>query len=664
MEYSWSHFMRQEPAQKTPEPKHLEGLNDAQRKAVETRGAVLVLAGAGAGKTKTIAARIVQLIREGVAPRAILAITFTNKAAQEMRGRVEGSLRNERTTRNDLPLHTPFVSTFHGLCVQVLREFGHHTNIPNRFTIFDRADSKQIIKEALLELELDLKQFDPGQLLSAISREKGNVENPASLKERAGGDFGQEIISRVWESYDKRVRAQKGLDFDDLLLETVHLLKRHQETLDELRSRWTHVHVDEYQDTNRVQYELVRLLSEPRGELFAVGDIDQTIYTWRGAHIRNLLHFEKDFPNTTVIVLEENYRSTKTILDAANAVIKKNTVRYEKTLRGNRGDGEPVGVYAGYDETDEASYVAEKTKELIAHGVPAREIAVLYRANFQSRAIESAFLEARVPYQVLGTRFFERKEVKDALSYLRAAHNPESVADLKRIINVPPRGLGKLTLLKLLSGKEQELNAGQKRKIADFRALLERVRSASRGKPSDAVKFVIKEAGLEGMYRHDGEEQERIENMRELATVASLYDQLPSEEALDTFLSDAALSGEQDELTEGRDAVRLMTIHASKGLEFDCVFITGLEQDLFPHSNEHKKESVEEAEEERRLFYVALTRARKRLFLSYANIRTIFGNRAVNLPSEFLSDIEEVPWRAESHPNGRHRGLLKTIRFD
>lgn len=643
---------------------YLEGLNEAQKRAVGARGAVLVLAGAGAGKTKTITSRIVQLIKEGIAPREILAITFTNKAAQEMRGRVEGALRRERTTRFDVDSQLPFVSTFHGLCVRVLREFGHHAGIPTRFTIFDRADSKQAVKETLVELGFDPKQFDPGQLLSAISREKGNVENPDSLMEKAGSDFGTEMVSRVWQRYDKKVREQKGLDFDDLLLETVRLLRKHAETLATLRARWTHVHVDEYQDTNRVQYELVRLLSEPRGELFAVGDIDQTIYTWRGAHIRNLLHFENDFPGTTVIVLEENYRSTNTILDAANAVIKKNTVRYEKTLRGNKSEGEPIGVYAGYDEADEASFVAEKIKELIAGGVSAREVAVLYRANFQSRALESAFLEAHVPYQVLGTRFFERAEVKNILSYLRAAYNPDGAADLKRIINAPPRGLGKLALLKLISGKESDLNAGQKRKLADFRALLERIRLAAGGKPSEAVKFVMREAGLEQFYHHDSEEQERVENMRELATVASIYDQLPAQEALDRFLSDAALSGEQDELAEGRDAVRLMTVHASKGLEFDFVFITGLEQDLFPHSKEHTKESLEETEEERRLFYVALTRARKQVFLTYANIRTIFGNRTSNLPSEFLLDIEGVSWRSEPHPNGRHRGLLKTIRFD
>lgn len=638
---------------------HLTGLNPAQLEAVKATGAVLVLAGAGAGKTKAITSRIVHLVKGGVIPNSILAITFTNKAAKEMRERIKIALSKEPSLRD--PSETPFVGTFHGLGVELLRSYGERIGIPKRFTIFDRADSKQVIKDVMGEVGVDPKQFEPGKMLSIISRHKGNLETPAKLIEKGESNFVEETVIKVWQRYDARTREQNALDFDDLLSETVRLLNQSPETLETLRARWTHIHVDEYQDTNRVQYELVRLLSEPRRELFAVGDIDQTIYTWRGAHIKNLLHFERDFPGTTVVILEENYRSTKTILDAANAVIKKNTVRYEKNLRGNRGDGEPIGIYAAYDEGDEASFVVSKVNELIASGKRASEIAVLYRANFQSRALEQAFLEMQVPYQVLGTRFYERKEVKDVLSFLRAAQNPQSNADLRRIINVPPRGLGKLALLKILAGKEGELNAPQRKKVADFRDLLDRIRAVAKGKPSDAVKFIIKATGLEDLYAHGGEEeQERLENMRELATVAAAYDHFPPGEAVEKFLSDAALSGEQDELAEKRDAVRLMTVHASKGLEFDCVFITGLEQDLFPHPREHGNGPIEESEEERRLFYVALTRARHRVFLSYANVRTIFGNRTVNLPSEFLADIEELNWRPESHS----RGLLKTIRFD
>lgn len=641
--------------------RHLNGLNAEQLTAVKAKGSVLVLAGAGAGKTKAITARIVHLIKEGVVPEAVLAITFTNKAAKEMRERILKALNEERELRTDASRDMPFVSTFHGLCVHLLREYGERAGIPKRFTILDRSDSKQIIREAMQEVGVDPKQFEPGRILSVISKHKGNLETGATLKDGGDANFAQETVARIWKRYDELVRQQKSLDFDDLLTETVLLLKKFPDTLEILRKRWTHIHVDEYQDTNKVQYELIRLLAEPRRELFAVGDIDQTIYTWRGAHIKNLLHFEHDFPGTTVVILEENYRSTKTILDAANMVIKKNTVRYEKNLRGNKGDGEPIGVYAGYDESDEASFVVSKVNELIAAGANAREIAVLYRANFQSRALEQAFIESQTPYQVLGTRFFERKEVKDVISFLRAAENPKSAGDLKRIINMPARGIGKLTLLKILAGKEDELNAGQRKKVADFWDLLGRIGQTLRGKPSGAVKFVIKETGLEELYKRGGEEEhERLENMRELATVASSYDNLAPEEGLSKFLSDAALSGEQDELAEQKDAVRLMTIHASKGLEFDYVFITGLEQDLFPHPRKRSGGGIEEQEEERRLFYVALTRARKQIFLSYTNVRTIFGNRTVNLPSEFLSDIEGVNWRAETHP----RSLLKSIRFD
>ncbi len=651
--------MEEEKGRKTAE--YLRDLNEAQLKAVKATGSVLVLAGAGAGKTKTITSRIVHLIKNGVPPETILAVTFTNKAAGEMRNRVLHMLSQDRVIRRDTHPNIPFLSTFHGLCVNILREHGEKTGIPTRFTIFDRSNSRQAVKDAMVELGIDTKQIEPAKILSRISREKGSLKSSSSLTEDTGEDFGNDMVGKIWERYDALLKKQKALDFDDLLLETVRLIEKNTDVRDTLRARWTHIHVDEYQDTNRVQYELVRLLAEPRKELFVVGDIDQTIYTWRGAHIKNLLHFERDFPGTTVVILEENYRSTKTVLDAANAIIKKNTVRYEKTLRGSKEAGEPIGIYSAYDENDEASFVAHKAEELIANGTPAREIAVLYRANFQSRALEQAFLEARVPYQVLGTRFFERREVKDVLSFLRAAENPESTGDLKRVINVPPRGIGKLTFLKVLAGKEGELNVGQRAKVTEFRKLLARIRESMKQKPSDAVRFVIQESGLEKVLSHGSEEdKERLENIRELATVAASYNRLPKETAMQTFLSDVALRSEQDELKEDTDAVRLMTVHASKGLEFDCVFITGLEQDLFPHPREIRRQNIGEAEEERRLFYVALTRARKRIFLSYTNVRTIFGTRIINAPSEFLSDLEDIPCRLESPPTN----YLKVIKFD
>lgn len=659
MWYSHACAMQRQDSQKM-QGSFLEGLNKEQRSAVLANGSVLVLAGAGAGKTKTITARIVRLIREGAKPNSILAITFTNKAAREMRERVLKALATENIGTAERSV--PFVSTFHALCVHILRNHGMRLDIPRNFTILDRADSKTALKETMVELGIDVKQFEPSNILSRISREKGNLATPESLRAREGAGFGEALVARIWRRYQERLQKEHSLDFDDLLTATVSLLNHHTDIRTDLQTLWEYVHVDEYQDTNRVQYELVKLIVEPRKNLFVVGDIDQTIYTWRGAYIKNLVNFEKDYEGTSVIVLEENYRSTKTILDAANQIIKKNTVRYEKNLRANKPEGEPLGLYPAYDETDEASYIAHRARNLVKSGVPAGEIAVLYRANFQSRALEQAFLELKFPYQVLGTRFFDRKEVKDVVAFLRAAHNPESNADLKRIINTPPRGLGKLALLKILAGKEGELNASQKKKYADFKILMGKIRTAAETqKVSSAVKYAIEETGIAAMMSEKNEEErERLENIRELVTLAATYDAYPPQEGMERLLEDAALRSEQDELSEKNNAVRLMTVHAAKGLEFDAVFIAGLEQDLFPYARDAGGETPEESEEERRLFYVALTRARTRLFLSYANVRTIFGARTLTLPSEFLGDINDNLLKQEVHP----LHILKTIDFD
>ncbi len=640
---------------------HLKDLNKEQNEAVHAKGSVLVLAGAGAGKTKTITARIIHLITEGIDPENILAITFTNKAAQEMRERVRTALKSHTVLQKDLP-RTPFVGTFHALCAQLLREFGSSISIPRSFSIADRSDSKKLIKEAMEDLGLDTKQYEPGRILSSISREKGDAHEAQSLTASKGNDFWKSLVARVWNRYDEKLKRENMLDFDDLLLKTVTLLENHADVRTALQKRWTHIHVDEYQDTNRVQYKLVRLIVEPRRDLFVVGDMDQTIYTWRGAQIQNLLNFEKDFPGASVVILEENYRSSKNILDAANAVIEKNTIRYKKTLRANKPAGETLGIFGAYDENEEASFVAGKAKELIEKGVSAGDIAVLYRANFQSRALEQAFLEQEVPYQVLGTRFFDRKEVKDVLAFIRAGLNQDSSTDWKRIVSAVPRGIGKITLLKALAGKEDELGVAQRKKIADLKSLLTRIQEQARGAtPSETVRFVIRESGIEhALSAKNTEDEERMENIKELVTVARIYDTLPIPNGIELFLSDAALSGEQDELKEKKSAVRLMTVHASKGLEFDYVFIVGLEDDLFPHAKDSGTGSIEEMEEERRLFYVALTRARKKIFLTYANVRTIFGMRSVRLPSEFFLDVDDALTNQETH----QRHALKTIRFD
>ncbi|MEK9184766.1 MAG: 3'-5' exonuclease, partial [Patescibacteria group bacterium] len=360
--------------------------------------------------------------------------------------------------------------------------------------------------------------------------------------------------------------------------------------------------------------------------------------------IENIMNFENDYPNAKVILLEQNYRSTQTILTVANRIIEKNVMRRKKNLFTKNEEGDKITVYAGYDEVEEARFVADTCRNLIASNISAREISVLYRANFQSRVLEELFLSKDVPYQILGTRFFERKEIKDILSFIRAGLNPESLADIKRIINVPPRGIGKVSLLKILAGKENELTGAMQQKIIDFRALLERIKEMIfKDKPSEIVKFVLQESGLEKVLKNGTEEeQEKLENIRELVTLATKYDLLPLGEGLEKLLEDAALASDQDELEKNRDAVKLMTVHSAKGLEFDYVFIVGLEEDLFPHKKFDENDiNDEEAEEERRLFYVALTRARKKIYLTYAHLRTIFGSKKANIMSQFISDIDE-----------------------
>ena len=392
-----------------------------------------------------------------------------------------------------------------------------------------------------------------------------------------------------------------------------------------------------------MQYLLAKLLAEKYQNICVVGDPDQLIYEWRGASIRNVLGFEKDYPKTKIIFLEENYRSTQTILTAANRIIAKNQIRKDKKLFTRNSAGENIGYYEAYDENDEARFVALKAKFLIEeHLVSPSEIAVLYRANFQSRALEEAMISENVPYQVLGTRFFERKEIKDVIAYLKASLNDESLSDIKRIINVPRRGLGKVTILKLFAGREQELPVATKKKLSDFKKLLHDIKKvALLEKPSQTIKYIIRQSGIEAELKESIGEEERLENIRELATFATKYDRYEKpDEGILHFLEDVALATDQDELSRDKLAVKLMTVHASKGLEFEYVFITGLEDDLFPHKRENGgKIDEHKSEEERRLFYVALTRAKKKLYLSYASVRTIFGSRQVNIPSEYIEDL-------------------------
>ncbi len=631
-------------------------LNPEQQRAVETTdGPVLVVAGAGSGKTRVIAHRILNLVQKGVAPHSILAVTFTNKAASEMRERVIKLLAEDKALNRPVSMgERPFVSTFHALGVHIIRENARLLGLNRHFNIYDRSDSRRAVKEAMVQVNIDPKKYEPGVFLNKISRAKGDGVQALAFKD-AAKDFMEEMIADVWEKYDAILKKDGALDFDDLLVKTAELLKI-ADVRGHYNSIWKYIHIDEYQDTNRIQYEIANHLAGTDRNICVVGDADQNIYSWRGATIENILHFEKDYPEAAVITLETNYRSTKTILAAANDVIEKNSMRKKKTLCTDNPTGEKIALLPSYNENDEARAIADISRDLIDGGTPAKEVAVLYRANFQSRALEEAFIKKNIPYQLIGVKFFERKEVKDVLSYIRAALNSNTdsqpnkgslvipakagiqgattdanlnrsnftgtgAADIARIINVPPRGIGKVTVAKVLAGSESELPDGMKTKIASFRQLLADIKKEIlEKKPSESVKFVIQETGMERVLREgDSEDEERLLNIHELVTVAAQYDHLKPEEGIESFLENAALATDQDELKENHDAVKLMTVHASKGLEFDHVFIAGLEQDLFPFKHmDEEGQSQAEAEEERRLFYVALTRARKKVHLSHS----------------------------------------------
>jgi len=704
--------------------KHLKGLNSEQKEAaLHMKGPLLIIAGAGAGKTKTITHRIVNLIKNGVSPDKILAVTFTNKAAKEMRERIinaislfdsknggkdvlertlgrsdgdgqrkfpAGNFRGE--SENIFP-EVPFVSTFHSLGVYIIKENARLLGLTRYFTILDEGDATTLIKNILKELGIDPKQYDPKKIKNIISREKGKFTHLADYTEREGGGTNPlgKIVAQVWNLYEKQKMKENSLDFDDLLLKAVKLLKENEEIRKIYQEKWEYIHVDEYQDTNEVQYLMSKLLSENNKNICVVGDADQNIYSWRGANLKNILNFEKDYPNTKIILLEQNYRSTKNILEAANEVIKKNKYRPDKNLFTKNIEGEKIGLYEALDETDEAEFVATKILEILDNGFassdfssahPSRdterdptdkkiernsalsEVAVLYRANFQSRALEEAMLRYNIPYQVLGIKFFERKEIKDTLAYLRAALNPDSLSDIKRIINFPTRGIGKVTLMKIFANQRETLPIKMQIKINNFYKTLEEIREKINDlKTSNLIKFVIKKSGIEAELSSGTEEDmERLENIKELATLALKYDNLVGGKGVEKLLEDASLASDQDSLMineekkKERNGIKLMTVHASKGLEFEYVFITGLEDGLFPHERQNEIKMSEDSEEERRLFYVALTRARRKLFLSFANFRTIFGSRNINAPSEFIGDIPVDLLEKEGEASG-----IKTI---
>lgn len=669
--------------------------------AIHKDGPLLIVAGAGAGKTKTITHRIVNLIKEGVSPDAILAVTFTNKAAKEMRERILKEIEKSAKGQNTIP----FVATFHSLGVYIIKENASLLGLTKHFSILDESDSISIIKESLKELSLDPKEYEPKKIKGIISREKGKFTKLEDFKERAENfnEYVNQVAGRVWDLYEKKKNKENALDFDDLLAKATHLLKTNENIRRIYQAKWRYIHIDEYQDTNETQYIMSKLLAEEHKNICVVGDADQNIYSWRGANLKNILNFERDYKNAKIIILEENYRSTQNILEAANEVIKKNQFRPEKNLFTKNEKGENISLYEASDEIDEAEFVANKILELMdksnesialeniaeadepsisirehadmrvlqsntfmkqSNRINLSKIAILYRANFQSRVLEESLLRYNIPYQVLGIKFFERKEIKDTLAYLRAALNPKSLSDIKRIINFPARGIGKATIAKIFAEEVNTLPIKTQIKINNFYEILEKIKEKIQiEKVSEIIKYTVKITGIERELLEGGEEElERLENIKELATLALKYDNLENGLGVEKLLEDASLASDQDSIMINaekkieKDGVKLMTVHAAKGLEFKYVFITGLEDGLFPHERLGDKKNGEDSEEERRLFYVALTRAEKKLFLSFATFRTIFGSRQINAPSEFLSDIPKDIIEREGEEPG-----IKTI---
>lgn len=618
------------------------GLNTTQEKAVRLLdGPVLVFAGAGSGKTKVLTHRIANLVASGIPPSHILAITFTNKAAEEMRSRTL-RLLTKHTGYSPSAVNTdglPWIGTFHALGVWLLRREGSVLDIPRQFSILDEEDTLALIKESLKELGISPEQFQPAKMRAFISGRKNELVSPEEFLSQEETFFVQ-TVGRIWERFEEKKSAQHRLDFDDLLVQTVALFQKHPEALRRYQQLWRYVHIDEYQDTNHAQYMLANLLAQEHKNICVVGDVDQAIYSWRNADFRNILNFERDYPNAAVITLEKNYRSTKTILDAANAIIVKNKMRKPKNLFTENKSGERIRVFCAQNEQEEGRLLAELIQHLLGKGIPATHIAVLYRTNFQSRAIEEALLLKQIPYQVLGVKFYDRKEIKDVLAYLKAALNPRDLLSIKRAINTPSRGIGKVTQLRYCADAAQ-LNAAERRKVAPFNAMLVRIReTAQRAPVSTTLRVIADITGYRTSLKDNTEEGEtRLANIQELIALSKRYDTLPPPEGAERILEEAALMSEQDNDRSPDSRVRLMTVHAAKGLEFPYVFISGMEEGLFPHARGIS--SPEEREEERRLFYVALTRAKEALVLSWALFRSVFGERQVNEPSSFLTDIPE-----------------------
>ncbi len=629
-------------------------MNAAQREAVQhIKGPLLILAGPGSGKTRVITHRIAYLVKTtGVSPRSILAVTFTNKAAREMQERLQKLLGNLADQVS--------AGTFHAICARILRQDGKSLGLDTNFVIYDEEDQQSLVKQCLLDLDLDPRQYNPQKIRNAISHAKSQQLMHDGLAAQAGSHW-DDVICRVYERYQEQLDQSNAVDFDDLLMKVVQLFEKHPAVLEKYRSRYLHLMVDEFQDTNLIQYKLVRLLGGKHKNVCVVGDPDQSIYSWRFADIRNILSFEKDFPDARVIVLDQNYRSTKNILGAASAIISTNKKRKQKDLWTDNTEGTPVFLVKTYNEQEEAQFVVNEILKLTgSDSIKPGGCAVMYRTNAQSRAVEEAFMRYGLKYKLVGgTRFYQRREIKDAVAYLRVIQNPFDNISLSRIIRIPGRGIGAKTLSDLTNWARENnlslfatMNAvnegggpGFGTKISTaltgfYRMLNDLVVDGQQLSLVNLMDTMLERSGYRDAIRGEEDGEERWENIQELRTVAADYDELPPGEGLAPFLEKVSLVADTDEIESREDTVTLITLHQAKGLEFPVVFIVGMEEGLLPHRRS-MEEGGDELEEERRLCYVGVTRAEQHVYLMHTARRAIFGMSSESTPSRFLDDLPE-----------------------
>ncbi|AJY75236.1 DNA helicase PcrA [Paenibacillus beijingensis] len=635
----------------------VQKLNPPQREAVQqTDGPLLIMAGAGSGKTRVLTHRIAYLIeKRRVAPWSILAITFTNKAAREMQ---------ERVAQLVGPMGTDiWVSTFHSMCVRILRKDIDRIGFSSNFSILDSADQLSVIRGVMKDQNIDTKKFEPKAVQSVISSAKNELIDPARFERKAGADYFQKIVSDVYKAYQKRLKSNNSLDFDDLIMMTTQLFKDMPEVLEFYQNKFRFIHVDEYQDTNRAQYMLCRMLADKHHNICVVGDSDQSIYRWRGADITNILNFEEDYPEAKTIMLEQNYRSTANILNAANAVIAQNSSRKDKKLWTDRGAGEAITVYQADSEHDEGYFITGEIRRGREGGRNYADHAILYRTNAQSRVIEEILIKSDIPYQIVGgIKFYDRKEIKDLLAYLRLISNPDDDISLERIINVPKRGIGDTTVGKLAAEAARrgvsihsvlgdlggvDVNGRTRATLLEFKAMVDNLRAmVDYLSVTELTEKALEmsEYKLELVRENTLESKARLENIDEFLSVTMEFENRNEDKSLVAFLTDLALIADIDSMDKkddeaAGDAVVLMTMHSAKGLEFPVVFIIGCEEGVFPHSRAFQDN--DELEEERRLAYVGITRAEQRLFMTCARMRTLFGRTNSNPPSRFLDEIPE-----------------------